>query len=118
MCILCELSSCQVALNRPHCVGIMQKVLIQRNGVSCCLACFVPIQVANAIFMMPRDQRDSNPVVQAMLQGMCWCEKDRPADLASRNAYLRSQGKVRADAPQTSLAPWLLILTVHLCDPS
>ena len=64
----------------------------------------VPAQVANAIFLMPRDQRDSNPVIQAMLQGMCWCEKDRQADLASRNAYIASQGKVSPRASCTSSA--------------
>ncbi len=48
--------------------------------------------------MMPRDQRDCNPVIQAMLQGMCWCEKDRQAALASRNAYIASQGKVSPHA--------------------
>ena len=53
------------------------------------------LQVANAIFMMPRDVHDSNPVVQAMLQGLSWCEKHRSADLASRNAYLSSHGKVQ-----------------------
>ncbi len=61
----------------------------------------IPVQVANAIFLMPRDQRDSNPVIQAMLQGMCWCEKDRQAALASRNAYITSQGKVSPQALQT-----------------
>lgn len=52
------------------------------------------LQVANAIFMMPQGTHDSNPVVQAMLQGLSWCEKHRPPDLASRNAYLSSQEKV------------------------
>ncbi|CAL5227823.1 g10851 [Coccomyxa viridis] len=32
-----------------------------------------------------------------MLQGMSWCEKHRPADLASRNAYLSSEGKAIAE---------------------
>jgi len=52
------------------------------------------MQVANAVFMMPRAEGDSHPVIQAMLQGFSWSEKHRQADLASRNAYIASQGKV------------------------
>ena len=73
------------------------RVVVWRCCATCCLlACkCTALQVANAIFMMPRDRHDSNPVVQAMLQGLSWCEKHRSADLASRNAYLTSHGKVQ-----------------------
>jgi len=66
------------------------------SGVHTSGACYKLrcMQVANAIFMMPRDTHDTNPVIQAMLQGLSWCERHREADLASRNAYLTSQGKV------------------------
>lgn len=74
------------------------------------------LQVANAIFMMPRDQRDSNPVIQALLQGMSWCEKDRQADIASRNAYIASQGRVRALLPICQLTQPPSSQQRHLCN--
>lgn len=58
-----------------------------------CLIEFCGMQVANAIFVMPRAEGDTNPVIQAMLQGLSWCEKHSQADLASRNAYIKAQGK-------------------------
>ena len=70
--------------------------------------------MANAIFLMPRNQRDSNPVIQALLQGMSWCEKDREADIASRNAYITSQGKVSALATAPASPDTLSSCTVIL----
>ncbi len=57
------------------------------------------MQVANAVFMMPRAEGDCHAVIQAMLQGMSWSEKHRQADLASRNAYIASQGRVHCAFP-------------------
>ena len=79
----------------------------QATGASYELCC---MQVANAVFMMPRDTHDNNPVIQAMLQGLSWCERHRQADLASRNAYLTSQGKVHLPSLHLALS---LIFTVQ-----
>ena len=61
------------------------------------------MQVANAIFVMPRAEGDANPVIQAMLQGLSWCEKHCQADLASRNAYIKAQGKASVAALTMSM---------------
>ena len=81
-CMLCRASASGLCWGEPA-----QFVLCQQQDV-------LLLQVANAIFMMPRDTHDVNPVVQAMLQGLSWCEKHRSPDLASRNAFLSSQDKV------------------------